>query len=83
MSEREYRLSDYFLSAHGSIDAAVNTLHAGAVDFLEKPVSEEKLLKSIGRAIKIDKLKTELLWNRRKLKKNSELLHREKLKSLT
>ncbi len=57
MSEREYRLPIIFLSAHGSIDTAVNTLHAGAVDFLEKPVSEEKLLKSIGRAIKIDKLK--------------------------
>ncbi len=43
MSEREYRLPIIFLSAHGSIDTAVNTLHAGAVDFWKKPVSEEKL----------------------------------------
>lgn len=57
MNERNYHLPIIFLSAHGNIDMAVRSLHAGAADFLEKPVSEEKLLKSIGRAIKIDKLK--------------------------
>lgn len=75
MNERNYRLPIIFLSAHGNIGMAVNTLHAGAVDFLEKPISEEKLLKSISRAIKIDGLKKGASLNPTEIK--------EKLSSLT
>src|SRR3546814_1373656 len=37
------------LSAHGDIPDAVRATHAGAVDFLTKPIDRERLIK-IGRA---------------------------------
>ena len=42
-----------FVSAHGDIEMAVRTIHNGAVDFLPKPVAEEKLLCAIERAVDI------------------------------
>ena len=38
-----------FLSAHGDIDIAVDVMQKGAVSFLPKPVSSEKLLAAIER----------------------------------
>lgn len=40
-----------FLSAHGSIDLAVDLMQKGAVSFLPKPVGSERLLQAIGRAL--------------------------------
>ena len=40
-----------FISGHGDIDMAVNTLKAGAVDFLQKPVDDQRLLKTIENAV--------------------------------
>ena len=40
-----------FISAHGDIDMAVNTLKAGAIDFLQKPVDDQRLLKTIENAV--------------------------------
>ena len=42
------------LSAHGDIPDAVRATHAGAVDFLTKPVDREKLLACIGRHVRDD-----------------------------
>ena len=36
-----------FLSAHGDIDMAVHTMKHGAVEFLQKPVREERLFKVV------------------------------------
>lgn len=41
-----------FLTAHGSIDLAVETLREGAFDFQQKPVDPEKLLPAIARAVR-------------------------------
>lgn len=43
-----------FVSAHGSIDMAVQALKDGAVDFLPKPVSAERLLNAIEKAVTFD-----------------------------
>ena len=40
-----------FISGHGAIDMAVNTLKAGAVDFLQKPVDDQRLLEAIDNAV--------------------------------
>ncbi len=40
-----------FLSAHGSIDMAVDAMTKGAVSFLPKPVSTDRLLQAIERSL--------------------------------
>ncbi|BBF23784.1 response regulator transcription factor [Sutterella megalosphaeroides] len=40
-----------FVSGHGDIDMAVNTLKNGAVDFLQKPVKDDRLLEVIDAAV--------------------------------
>ena len=47
-------------TAHGSIDAAITAMRAGAVDFVVKPVSPERLEVSIKSALKIEALAGEI-----------------------
>lgn len=68
-----------FLSAHGDIEMAVKTLHEGAVDFLTKPVQEDKLVPVISRAVKLDLIKRGLSFDHEKIKERlGELTEREK-----
>jgi DNA-binding NtrC family response regulator len=48
-------------TAHGSIDAAIMAMRAGAVDFVVKPVSPERLEVSIKNALKIEALADEIV----------------------
>jgi DNA-binding NtrC family response regulator len=47
-------------TAHGSIDAAIVAMRSGAVDFVVKPVSPERLEVSIKNALKIEALAGEI-----------------------
>ena len=47
-------------TAHGSVDAAINAMRAGAVDFVIKPVAPERLEVSIKNALKIEALAVEI-----------------------
>ena len=47
-------------TAHGSIDAAISAMRAGAVDFVVKPVSPERLEVSIKSALRIEALAGEI-----------------------
>jgi DNA-binding NtrC family response regulator len=47
-------------TAHGSIEAAINAMRAGAVDFVMKPASPERLDVSIKSALKIEALAGEI-----------------------
>lgn len=68
-----------FLSAHEDIEMAVKTLHEGAVDFLTKPVQEDKLVPVISRAVKLDLIKRGLSFDHEKTKERfRELTEREK-----
>jgi DNA-binding response regulator fixJ len=68
-----------FLSAHGDIEMAVKTLHEGVVDFLTKPVQEDKLVPVISRAVKLDLIKRGLSFDHEKIKERfRELTEREK-----
>ncbi len=44
------------LTAHGSVDSAVDALHLGAFDYLQKPYDSKKLLETVSRAL--NQLKT-------------------------
>jgi len=44
------------MSGHGTIDTAVEATRIGAFDFLEKPIALQKLLKTVGLAIKKSEL---------------------------
>jgi len=55
-------------TAHGSIDAAIQAMRAGAVDFVVKPASPERLEVSISSALKLQALSGEIA----RLKKKSE-----------
>jgi DNA-binding NtrC family response regulator len=47
-------------TAHGSVDAAIHAMRAGAVDFVIKPVAPERLDVSIKNALKIEALAVEI-----------------------
>ena len=54
-------------TAHGSIDAAINAMRAGAVDFVVKPASPERLDVSIKSALKIEALAGEITRIKKKV----------------
>lgn len=54
-------------TANGSIDAAINAMRAGAVDFVVKPASPERLEVSIRSALKVEALAGELTRIKKKV----------------
>jgi DNA-binding NtrC family response regulator len=71
-------------TAHGSIEAVISAMRAGAVDFVVKPVGAERLQVSIKNALRVDALEDEL---RRATRRSSgELTFRDigtKVESMT
>jgi two-component system nitrogen regulation response regulator NtrX len=61
MKEVEIDLPVIIISGHGTIDLAVQATKMGAFDFLEKPLSTERVLKVVDHAIKISRLNRENL----------------------
>jgi two-component system nitrogen regulation response regulator NtrX len=53
------------MSGHGTVETAVEATRLGAYDFLEKPMSMNKLLLTVQRALEADKLARENLGLRR------------------
>ena len=51
LNERGVMLPVIIITGHGDITMAVQAMRAGAVDFLEKPVSRDRLLEAVARAI--------------------------------
>jgi len=54
LNDRGLQFPVIFLTGHGDIPMAVNTVQAGAADFLEKPVQRDVLLERIRRALVLD-----------------------------
>lgn len=42
-----------FVTGHGDVTMAVRAMHAGAIDFIEKPIGRDRLLESVARAIDV------------------------------
>lgn len=55
LARRGCRQPVVFLSGHGDIPIAVQALQAGALDFLEKPVRDQKLFEVVERALDEDR----------------------------
>lgn len=55
LNERRIRIPIIFISGHGDIPMAVRAVQAGAVDFLEKPFSDQDLLDRIEQALARDR----------------------------
>jgi DNA-binding NtrC family response regulator len=47
------------MSGHGTIDDAVRAIQLGAVDYLEKPIGQDRLLVTISNALEMSRLKAE------------------------
>ncbi len=60
MRQREINVPVIVQTAHGSIEAVVSAMRAGAVDFVVKPVGAERMLVSIKNALRSDALEYEL-----------------------
>jgi two-component system response regulator FixJ len=63
------------LTAHGDVPIAVQTLRAGAVDFIEKPAADSRLLEAIGIAL-------ELIFDRKPNRLPKQIIA-QRLRSLT
>jgi FixJ family two-component response regulator len=46
-----------FLTGHGNVGSSVRAMKSGAVDFLEKPVDQDKLLEAVRTALEVDREK--------------------------
>jgi len=55
LQRRGIHIPIIFLSGHSNVNIAVRTMKAGAVDFLEKPFDDQKLLDTIQKAIDLEK----------------------------
>ncbi|MCO6509513.1 MAG: sigma-54-dependent Fis family transcriptional regulator [Aridibacter famidurans] len=63
------------LTAHGSVDSAVDALRLGAFDYLQKPYDSEKLLDTISRALqKLDTLDVEIISESAEMDKVKKLI---------
>jgi DNA-binding NtrC family response regulator len=51
LRQRKPHLPVMLLSAHGTVKTAVDALHSGAVDFLEKPFSPREVRDAVARAL--------------------------------
>ena len=66
------------ISGHGNIDMAVKAVKKGAFDFLEKPLSLDKVITVVNNALKLEHLKKEnreqgivVLWRQNNRRKRS------------
>lgn len=63
------------LTAHGTVDSAVDALRLGAFDFLQKPYDRDKLLETISRALnKLSALDSEIISDSPEMDKVKKLI---------
>ncbi|MCX5910193.1 MAG: sigma-54 dependent transcriptional regulator [Deltaproteobacteria bacterium] len=62
------------ISGHGNVDLAVKATKLGAFDFIEKPLSLEKVLLTVNNALALSKLEQENLALRQEVQKKYEIV---------
>ncbi len=65
-----YNIQVIMISGHGTIESAVKAIKNGAFDFIEKPLSLERVLRIVDHAVKIGRLRIENIKLREKSQKN-------------
>lgn len=79
LRERGYDIPVIIVSGYGDVPMAVRAMKAGAVDFLEKPVSDQVLLDYIQKGIEQDiKNKQARLQNKELIERKDSLTRRER-----
>ncbi len=79
LSKRNILLPIIFLTGHGDIPMSVRAIKAGAVDFLTKPVTREKLISSVRSAIReSEKIATESIHHQDAISHLADLTSRER-----
>lgn len=79
LRERGYDIPVVIVSGYGDVPMAVRAMKAGAVDFLEKPVSDQVLLDYIQKGIERDiKNKQDLVQNKELIERKNTLTRRER-----
>lgn len=73
--KEKFRLPIIFLTGHGDVEMAVDSVKKGAFNFLLKPSNEKKLTETIEAAVKLS------IENH--LKENNKIIYREVFDSLT
>ena len=53
LNERKVRLPVIIVTGQGDVAMAVQAMKAGAIDFLEKPVTRHRLLEAVARAVEV------------------------------
>jgi two-component system, chemotaxis family, CheB/CheR fusion protein len=72
-------LPSIMITGHGDTATAVRALKAGAIDYIDKPMSYEALLSAVERALEIDRSSADALIRRRELAARiAELTPRER-----
>lgn len=74
MERRGIFIPIVFITGHGSIPMSVQGMKAGAIDFLTKPFTKEKLLNAIARAILKNKIQNKELAEIAKIKRRVKTL---------
>ena len=54
LSQRDCNLPIIFITGHGDVPLAVRAMQAGAIDFLEKPYNDQRLLDGINKAFEVE-----------------------------
>lgn len=73
--KREYpQVTVIMISGHGTIETAVRATKLGAFDFIEKPLSLEKVLISVANALQLQQLKVENAELKRSASAENELV---------
>lgn len=79
LSRRKIVLPIIFLTGHGNIPMSVEAIKAGAIDFLTKPVTREKLLTCVQSAfVEAKKVNNEIIQNQDALSRLAKLTQRER-----
>jgi len=55
LADKEISLPIIFITGYGTVPDSVKAMKSGAVDFLQKPFSDEELLEAISRALEADR----------------------------
>jgi DNA-binding NtrC family response regulator len=59
LRDQDRTLPGVFITAHGSIPAAVDAMRAGAFDYITKPFENERLILTIAKALELRRLRQE------------------------